>query len=76
MNRSWRGVLDTTQYDTVCPSFAIQPIGRWFSPSTPVSSTNETEHHDMNEILLKVALNTIPPNQSKHCPGLVQALQQ
>jgi len=28
--------------------------GRWFSPGTPVSSTNITE------ILLKVALSTIP----------------
>ena len=29
--------------------------------STPVSSTNETDHHDIAEILLKVALNTIKP---------------
>ena len=33
--------------------------GRWFPPGTPVSSTNKTDRHDMNEILLKVALNTI-----------------
>ena len=26
---------------------------------TRVSSTNKTDHHDINEILLKVALNTI-----------------
>jgi hypothetical protein len=32
---------------------------RWFSPGTPVSSTNKTDRHDMTEILLKVALNTI-----------------
>ena len=25
----------------------------------PVSSTNNTDHHDITEILLKVALNTI-----------------
>jgi len=25
----------------------------------PVSSTNKTDHHDITEILLKVALNTI-----------------
>jgi hypothetical protein len=31
---------------------------------TPVSSTNETDHHDITEILLKVALNTINLNQS------------
>jgi hypothetical protein len=33
--------------------------GQWFSPSTLVSSTNKTDHHDIAEILLKVALNTI-----------------
>jgi hypothetical protein len=26
---------------------------------SPVSSTNKTDHHDITEILLKVALNTI-----------------
>jgi len=38
---------------------------RWFSPGNPVSSTNKTDHHDITEILLKVALNTItslPPS--------------
>ena len=33
--------------------------GRWFSPCVPVSSTNETVRHDITEISLKVALNTI-----------------
>ena len=33
--------------------------GRWFSPGTPVSSTTKTGRHDIAEILLKVALNTI-----------------
>ena len=28
----------------------------WFSPGTPVSSTNKTDRHDATEILLKVAL--------------------
>jgi hypothetical protein len=36
--------------------------GRWFSPGTPVSSTTKTGRHELAEILLKVALNTI--NQS------------
>jgi hypothetical protein len=31
----------------------------WFSPGTPVSSTNKTDHHNIVEILLKVALITI-----------------
>jgi hypothetical protein len=40
--------------------------GWWFSPGTPVSSTNQMDDHNITEILLKVALNTInQPNQSK-----------
>jgi hypothetical protein len=34
-------------------------VGQLFSPDTPVSSTNKTDRHDITEILLKVALNTI-----------------
>jgi hypothetical protein len=33
-----------------------------FLPGTPVSSTNNTDRHDIIEILLKVALNTITLN--------------
>ena len=33
------------------------------SPGTPASSTTKTGHHDIAEILLKVALNTINQNQ-------------
>jgi hypothetical protein len=33
--------------------------GLWFSPGPPVSSTNKSERHNITEILLKVALNTI-----------------
>jgi hypothetical protein len=33
--------------------------GQWFSSGTAVSSTNKTDYHDITEILLKVALNTI-----------------
>jgi hypothetical protein len=33
--------------------------GQWFSPGTPASSTTKTGRHDITEILLKVALNTI-----------------
>ena len=58
--RSWRGVLDTTLCDKVCLWLAT---GRWFSP---VSSTNKTDLHDIAEILLKVALDTI----SQHQPNL------
>ena len=54
-----RGVLDTTLlgYDKVCQWLATD---WWFSPGTPVSSTNKTDHHDITEILLKVAINTTP----------------
>jgi len=55
-SRSWRGVIDTTLCEKVWPWLAT---GRWFSPGTSVSSTNKTDHHDITEILLKVALNTI-----------------
>ena len=35
-------------------------------PGSPVSSTNKTDRHDITEILLKVALNTIaPPNTNE-----------
>ena len=55
-SRSWRGVLDTTFCDKTCQWLAA---GRLFSPGTPVFSTNKTYRHDITEILLKVALNTI-----------------
>jgi len=57
---SWWGVLETTICDKVCQWLAIC---QWFSPGTPVSSTNKKECHNIAEILLKVALNTI--NQTK-----------
>jgi hypothetical protein len=41
---------------------------RWFSPGTPVSSTNKTDRHDITEILLKVALNTITLTLYKATP--------
>ena len=37
----------------------LYDTGRWFSLGTLVSSTNKTDRHDITEILLKVALNTI-----------------
>ena len=33
--------------------------GQWFSPGTPVSSTNKTDGHDKTEILLKATFNII-----------------
>ena len=40
-------------------SVSLIVTGRWFSPAPPVSSINKTDRHDITEILLKVALNTI-----------------
>ena len=37
--------------------------GRWFSQGTPASSTTKTGHHDIAEILLKVALKKQKSNQ-------------
>jgi len=58
-SRLWWGVLDTTLSDKVCQWLVAC---WWFSPGTPVYSTNKTDHHDITEILLKVPLNTITPN--------------
>ena len=38
--------------------------GRWFSPGTPVSSTNKTDRHDIAEPLLKETLNIINQTRS------------
>ena len=54
--RSWRGVLDTTLCDKVCQRL-----------DTRVSFINKADRHDITEILLKVALNTI--NQQKTHPA-------
>ena len=52
---SLRGVLDTTLCDKVCQWLVT---GWWFSRGTPVSCNN-TDPHDITEILLIVALNNI-----------------
>jgi hypothetical protein len=44
--------------------------GRWFSLGTPASSTTKTGHHDIAEILLKVALKT--KNQSINQSYMIQ----
>ena len=50
------GVLDATLCDKVCQWLAS---GQWFFKGTLVSSTNKTDYHDITEILLNVALNSI-----------------
>jgi hypothetical protein len=49
-------VLDTTLCDKICQWLVVN---WWLSPGTPISSTNKTDRHDITQILLKVALNTI-----------------
>ena len=43
-----------TQYNIV-----LLATGWWFSPGSLLSSTNKTDRHNITEILLKVAFNTI-----------------
>ena len=54
-----RGLFNTIFCEKVCQWLTT---GWWFSLGILVSSTNKTDRHDITEILLKVALNTI--NQS------------
>ena len=49
-------VYSIQHYVIVCQWLAA---GQWFSLGIPISSTNKTDRHDITEILLKVALNTI-----------------
>ena len=55
----------------------MRQIGVFF-PGTPVSFTNKTDHHNITEILLKVALNTInqPTNQPDQLENKNQPLLQ
>jgi hypothetical protein len=57
-------VLNTTLYDEDCQWLTT---GWWFSQGTSVSSTNNTDRHDIAEILLKVALIT-----NNHSPKFTQ----
>jgi hypothetical protein len=61
-SRSLQDVPDTTLRDKVCQWLAA---GQVFSLGTVVSS-NKTHRHDITEILLKVALNTIALTSSKY----------
>jgi hypothetical protein len=70
-----RGVLDTTLCDTICQWLAI---GRWFSPSTPVSSTNKTQHFFYyHELILFCFLNkadTFSFESSSTLPGISEEI--
>jgi len=51
--------------------YQLTAHGRWLSPGNPASSTTKTGRHDIAEILLKVALNTI--NQIKSITPFVSS---
>ena len=56
----WVRISIRARYTTLCDKVCQWLVtGRWFSPGPLVSSTNKTDRHDITEILLKVALNTI-----------------
>ena len=57
-----RGVLDTALCDKDCQwldTALCDKDCQWLATGPTVSSTNNTDRHDITEILLKVALNTI-----------------
>jgi hypothetical protein len=57
-------VLNTTLHDKVCQWLVLD---QRFNLGTTVSSTNKTDFHDITELFLKVALNSITrPLQGKH----------
>ena len=60
-----RVLLNTALRDKVCQ---WRSAGRWFSLGIPVSSTNKTDRHNITEILLKVALNTITLTLIRYTP--------
>ena len=53
---SWRDVLDTTLCDKF---YQWLTTGLWFYSGTLVSFTNKTDRHNIADLLLKVALNTL-----------------
>ena len=71
----WLNMIITNQYilyTTLCDKVCLWLVTHlWFYPNTLVSSTNKTDHHDMKEILMKVALNTITLTQSIHTAVLI-----
>jgi hypothetical protein len=62
-SHTWLGVLDITFCDKV---YQWHAADLWFSPGTLVSFTNKTDSHDIAEILLKTALNTMTITLKHH----------
>jgi len=61
----------TTLCDKICQWLATD---RLFSPDPSVSSINKTDRHDITEILLKEALNTIKQTKNKTNLVYIQTL--
>ena len=57
-SNSIQGEVYSIEYHVIKFVSDLQQV-RAFLPGTPVSSTNKTDHHDITEILPKMALNTI-----------------
>jgi hypothetical protein len=56
----WVRISIRTRCTTLCDKVCQWLAADWcFFPGSPVSSTKYTDRHDITEILLKVALNTI-----------------
>jgi hypothetical protein len=62
----WFGlIVFNATFNNICDKVCLWlSTGQWFSPGPLVSSNNKTDLHDIAEILLKVALNTIKSNQT------------
>ena len=41
----------------IMQSSLLLAAGRWFSPGTPVSSTNKTDRHDVTENIVESGVN-------------------
>jgi hypothetical protein len=64
----WVRISIRARCTTICDKvYQWLATGRWFSLGPLVSSTNKTDHHDITEILLKVALNTIKQTFTIQC---------
>jgi hypothetical protein len=50
--------------------------GQWFSPGTPVSSTNKTESHDIAEILFESGIKQYNPNSNPNICIFVRKLER
>jgi hypothetical protein len=64
----WVRISIRARCTTLCDKFCQwHATDRWLYPGHPVSSTNKTDRHDITEILLKVALNTIKQTNNSVC---------